>query len=207
MDTRLFLHVEQIARTTNWAHGPMRAISLYGAAVALGAVLMVCWWRSRSTDLHQGNPSPSPGVPTALWTIIAVVLAVGLGAAFSQAVGREPPFRTVHGVLVLVPRTGTFSFPDRAACAAGAAVVGITLFRNAVTTILAWLIALLWAFAEVYVGVAFPGDVLAGLLLGGLVVGVLQPAGVFFLGPLVRATGKTRLWPLVAQHRLEQGAR
>lgn len=58
-------------------------------------------------------------------------------------------------------------------------------------------LAILMAFTRVYVGAHYPGDVLAGLALGGLV----SAAGWFMIVPLLRriATWLTRtpLRPLV----------
>jgi membrane-associated phospholipid phosphatase len=179
MDTRLFLDVERLARHTGWAYGFMRALVLYGAAAAMLLLVVVCgWWVRRSGD--------TGAMALALWIILGAVLAAGLSAAAAHAIGRNHPYQSLHGVVVLVPRVGTFSFPSTGAAAAGAAGAGVALFGRAPFTALAALLSLLWAFALVYVGFAYPIDVLAGLILGGTVVVVLRPGGTFVLGALLR---------------------
>jgi undecaprenyl-diphosphatase len=186
MDTRLYLDVERLARNSAWAHGLLRGVVLYGGAAAVAVLLIGCWWRAR-----QGL-EPSRGVAMALWVVLGAVLAAGLSAAAAHAVGRAHPYQTIHGVTLLVPRTGGFSFPNVGATVAGAAIAGISLFERKVFTALALLVGLVWAFALVYVGIAYPADVVAGLLVGAVVVMVLHPGGTFVLESAVRAIGGRR---------------
>jgi membrane-associated phospholipid phosphatase len=80
---------------------------------------------------------------------------------------------------------------------AGAFVVGLWLIDKRLGAIGA-LLALLLAFARVYVGVHYPGDVVAGLLIGGAIaaaicIGLRGPATA-----LAERLLQTPLRPLIA---------
>ena len=84
-------------------------------------------------------------------------------------------------VHVLVDKTTDFSFPSDHATVAGAVAVGL-LFANRRWGIVAAVLAALMAFTRVYVGAHYPGDVLAGLALGGLVAAI----GWYTIVPILR---------------------
>ena len=92
--------------------------------------------------------------------------------------GRIRPYDTLHGVEVLVPRANDFTFPSDHAVAAGAAICGLLLARRWVLGGVAVAVGLFLAFARVYVGAHYPGDVVAGYLMASvvvLVVSLLRP--------------------------------
>ena len=94
--------------------------------------------------------------------------ALGVGQIIGGAINRARPYETMTNVHVLVDKTTDFSFPSDHATVAGAVAVGLT-FANRRWGIVASVVAVLMAFTRVYVGAHYPGDVLAGLSLGGLV--------------------------------------
>ena len=110
------------------------------------------------------------------------------------------PTRTMTDVHVLVDRTTDFSFPSDHATVAGAVAVGL-LLANRRWGIVAAFAALVMAFTRVYVGAHYPGDVVAGLALGGAVA----TAGHYLLVPtltrLLQRLGPTALRPLVTTAR------
>jgi undecaprenyl-diphosphatase len=59
--------------------------------------------------------------------------------------------------------------------------------------------AVMVAAARVYVGVHYPGDVVAGLALGALVAVAGAPLAQRALGPVARWVATTPLAPLVAR--------
>src|SRR2546428_463519 len=82
------------------------------------------------------------------------------------------PMTSAH---VLVARTTDFSFPGDHATAVGAVAVGLLLTRRRLGIVMA-AFAVLMAFARVYVGAHYPGDVVAGLALGGVTAFVVNRA-------------------------------
>ncbi len=161
VDASWFRDVNDFARATDWLHAPLVDYAKYGV-VLFATVLLASWWIARrSEDLAR--------VSAALWAPAGALIALGLNQFLGQGVGEARPYATLPHVLVLVSRTSDFSFPSDHAVMAGAVATGVLLVdrRLGVVTALA---ALLMAFARVYVGAHYPGDVLAGLLVGAVVV-------------------------------------
>jgi membrane-associated phospholipid phosphatase len=98
-----------------------------------------------------------------VWT--SDLLATGLKAA----VDRPRPFQVIAEPEPLITNTVASSFPSghAATSAAGAVILSALVGRG----VWRWLtlLAVLIGFSRVYVGVHYPGDVLAGALLGAAV--------------------------------------
>ena len=137
-------------------------------------------------------------VAASVWAAIAAMIALGVGQIIGSAVDRARPYETMTNVHLLVDKTADFSFPSDHATVAGAVAVGL-LFANRKLGIIASILAPLMAFTRVYVGAHYPGDVLAGLALGGLVA----TAGSFLIVPtltkIARWPSTTPLRPLVTR--------
>ncbi|MBP8640618.1 MAG: phosphatase PAP2 family protein [Oscillospiraceae bacterium] len=85
-----------------------------------------------------------------------------------ELVERARPYETIEGLNILVKPLSSFSFPSGHANSSFAAALSLTLAfskRGA----WAYLPAALIAFSRCYVGVHYPSDVLAGMLVGTLV--------------------------------------
>ena len=176
------------ARHTDWLHGFMRGYASYG--VVLFAVLLLAgWWLARRAgDLRR--------MACALWAPVAALLAVAVNQPIVHAAHEARPFTAMPGSLLLLHHAADPGFPSDHATMAGAVAAALWFVDRrlgAVTT----LAALLLAFARVYVGVHYPGDVLAGLALGAVVallgVAVIVP-GIHRLLP---AAERTPLHPLL----------
>ena len=114
----------------------------------------------------------------ALWLTVAVVAQTFLVWGLKRAIGRTRPW-----ILLDLPtpfmRPSDFSFPSghAAGCFCVAAFLTFALpaawpdsrLRAWLVTALALGLALLIGVSRVYLGAHFPGDVLAGALLGGVV--------------------------------------
>ncbi|MFE9184752.1 phosphatase PAP2 family protein [Micromonospora haikouensis] len=106
-----------------------------------------------------------------------VVLAYGGSELLKTVVDQDRPCRATTDLLIIAercPPVGDWSFPSNHSTIAGALATAIVLLSPR----LAWYavpLAVLAAFSRVFVGVHYPHDVLAGLLLGALVTGVGAP--------------------------------
>jgi membrane-associated phospholipid phosphatase len=192
MDVRLYRDINRFAIDTSWAHGFFRDSAVDGVGV-FGLLLLLAWWSVRS-----GRDAPR-GVAAAVWTALATVAAVGINQPVVKAVGRARPFQTVRGAEVLVSRSRDFAFPSDHAVAVGAAAAGLWLVayygsrRVRVIAVIGTVLAVLVAFARVYVGVHYPSDVVVGLCVGAAVAIV----GWVLLGNLLTSAitmiGRNRL--------------
>ncbi|WP_179167293.1 MULTISPECIES: phosphatase PAP2 family protein [unclassified Streptomyces] len=127
------------------------------------ALFVAGWWRAR----HSGTRAFATAVLAPLATAVAYVCSEVLKSGVTE----ERPCRAVAGAapsLAECPPHGDWSFPSNHATIAGASALALVLVRRA----LVWLtapLALLMAFSRVFVGVHYPHDVAAGLLLGTVV--------------------------------------
>lgn len=163
MDQNLYRTVNRFAARTGWAHPFAIGFAKYGVAIFVG-VLILAWWRARSTgDLHS--------LAGAVWAAVAALIALGIGQIIGGILDRHRPYEAMGSVHVLVSRTTDFSLPSDHATAVGAVAVGLWLSNRPLGKI-AVVLAIIMAFTRVYVGAHYPADVLAGLALGGITAGI-----------------------------------
>ncbi|MET9020755.1 phosphatase PAP2 family protein [Actinopolymorpha sp. NPDC004070] len=186
---------EFAASTPGWLARLAEAATDAGFAVF--AVLFVfAWWRSRRGDAR--------GVALAVLAPVTTVVAYAVSEVAKSFLREERPCRAVAAVVTLAPCpvSGDWSFPSNHATIAAAAAVGLVLAWQR----LAWLVvplALLLGATRVYLGVHYPHDVAAGLVLGG---GVALVLGLVFAGALVPVVQRLRLLPLVGVLLVAGGA-
>ena len=185
-----FAAVNDLARATPWLHTPLRLFAEYGVVI-FAVLLLAGWWVAR-----RGG---SARMAAALWAPLGVLLAVGLNQPIVHAVDEARPYAVLPHALVLVHRSTDASFPSDHAVMAGACAAGLFAVHRRLG-LLTLVLAILMAFARVYVGAHYPLDVAAGLLLGALITLV----GLAFLyrplTALVRLAGRTPLRPLLSIH-------
>ncbi|MCU1390190.1 MAG: Undecaprenyl-diphosphatase, partial [Ilumatobacteraceae bacterium] len=170
MDGSIFRWINRLADRTGWAQPLFKANAGYGV-VLFAVLLLAAYLQGRQrTDVTV--------VAASVWAAIAAMVALGIGQVIGSAVDRARPNETMANVHLLVDKTTDFSFPSDHATVAGAVAIGL-LFANRKLGIAASILAVLMAFTRVYVGAHYPGDVLAGLALGGLVAA----AGWFLIVP------------------------
>ncbi|MCW2780893.1 MAG: Undecaprenyl-diphosphatase [Marmoricola sp.] len=182
-----FLHVNEFARNTVWLHTPMRLYAEYGI-VLFAAFLLLSWWLARRAQ------SPRR-IAAALWAPVATLVAVGLNQPIVHSVGEARPFIVFPHALVLVARSQDASFPSDHGVMAGAVAAGVLLANRRLGLVVA-VAAVLIAFARVYVGVHFPLDVVAGLVLGATVTILGHLVLRAPLVAVVTRLSRTRLRPL-----------
>lgn len=183
-----FLDVNRLARATPGLHRPL---ALYaGDGVALFAVLLLLsWWLARRDgDLRR--------VAIALWAPIGTLLALGVNQLLVTAVGEPRPYTVLPHVLVLGCRGSDYSFPSDHAVMAGAVAIGTVLAHRRLGLVTAAL-AVLMAFARVYIGVRFPLDVAAGLIVGGTVALLSYTLVCPLVRKLVNALARIQMRPLL----------
>lgn len=188
-NTRWYLDLNSIARHTGWAHGMATAYAVAGGLVVLGTVLATGWFLAR-------NHSPRK-VGAALSAGLAAVVGFLINQPISSVIAERRPYQTLHHVLVLIPRVRDFSMPSDHAVVAGAVIAGVLLY-NWRLGLAATFAGLALAFDRVYVGAHYPGDVIAGLVLGAVVAICLYVVISPSLAAVAAFLAKTPLRPLVA---------
>ncbi|GCD93203.1 phosphatase PAP2 family protein [Embleya hyalina] len=169
VDGPLYRHVTDLARespvfldrvVTDW--------STYG--LALFAMLMpIVWWTARGRDAAvMARALAAPAI-----VALAYLLDTGLKSMFAE----RRPCRTMTGTFTLeaCPGPHDWSFPSNHAVVAAAAATALWLVDRRIGA-LAAVAALAMAASRVWVGVHYPHDVAAGLLIGVLVAWPLSRA-------------------------------
>lgn len=110
--------------------------------------------------------------------------------------GRARPYDVIGGIHVLVSRTTDFSFPSDHATMAGAVAGGLAFVDRRLGRVAVGL-AVVMAFARVYVGVHYPGDVVAGLILGAAIATAMHLLAARHVAHLLTALAGTPLRALI----------
>jgi membrane-associated phospholipid phosphatase len=141
-----------------------------GVILLLGVLLVVA-----ALGRLRGGPHDRA---LALVAPVPTLLAYGCSEWLKTVVDEERPCRAVavtHAIIAgHCPSPGDWSFPSNHATLAGAMAV-TTLLLSRRLGLLALPLAALAAFSRVFVGVHYPHDVAAGLLLGALVAALVTP--------------------------------
>ncbi|WP_156727340.1 phosphatase PAP2 family protein [Streptomyces apocyni] len=160
----LYRDILDFAHTTPEWFQVFSEVGTDAGLLIFGALFVVVWWRARRDD------------PRALAVAVLAPLATAVAYVCSEVlkslIQEERPCRAVLevvGPLAECPPYGDWSFPSNHATIAGACGVSLALVWRGI----AWLtlpLAVVMAFSRVFVGVHYPHDVAAGLVLGTLVV-------------------------------------
>ncbi|MFF4847880.1 phosphatase PAP2 family protein [Streptomyces sp. NPDC001194] len=166
-----------------WVQSAFEVWTEYGLLL-FGLLFIAVWWRART----QAGPR---AVDLAVAAPLATALAYAASELVKSSVDEERPCRAVAGAaasLVACPAPGDWSFPSNHSAIAGAAAVALALAVRRLA-LLAVPLAVLMAFSRVFVGVHYPHDVLAGLLLGGALAALAVPV---LTGPISTITTAMR---------------
>jgi membrane-associated phospholipid phosphatase len=195
VDTRWYLDVNRLARSTSWAHGFMtaylgRLLAPVGAGLVVLAVLVIAgWWSARRQPER---------VAAVVWAAVAAFIALGLNQVLVPLLAQPRPYQLIRHIELLVPRSSGYAMPNSHAVIAGVVVCGLLLAHRWRLAALALLASLLLLFAGVYVGADYPSDVVAGAGFGVVVELVLWPLGAWLLVPVVEGMSESRFGRLVA---------
>lgn len=187
MNLSLFWDINHLAARTGWAHAVMAAFALWAGLLLLVIIWAIAW------AARRGRVEAARATAAAVLTAISAVVALGLNQVAAAAHHEARPFVTHPGVTVVLKHVADNGFPSDHAAIAGAVATGIMLFARR-WGLVAVLVALLLAFARVYVGVHYPDDVIVGLALGVVTALIIVTA----LTPLLTRTIQRRL-PAQAQ--------
>src|SRR3954463_1431199 len=170
------------------------ANDLPAALVILVALVFVIPWAQRRAERRSGA--------------VLATAAAGLGLLINQpiahAVNRLRPYlaHPAHAHL-LITRSHDPSFPSDHATGGFALAFGIWLYDRTIGTVLLVIAAVL-SFSRVYVGTHYPGDVVAGALIG------VAAASLLFVVPQTRrviervATSIGAVWDRALPARLQR---
>ncbi|HEX2786062.1 MAG TPA: phosphatase PAP2 family protein [Ilumatobacteraceae bacterium] len=188
MDGALFRWINRLANRTGWAHGVVTAYAKYG--IALFALLLL------ATYVDGRRHDDVRAVAGSVWAAGATLIALGIGQVIGGSIDRARPYEAMTGIHLLIDKTTDFSFPSDHATVAGAVAAGL-MFTNRRWGSVAAALAVVMAFARVYVGAHYPGDVLAGLALGAAVAAVGRLVAVPQLTRVVAWLSRTAVRPIV----------
>ncbi|MGF0171067.1 phosphatase PAP2 family protein [Streptomyces sp. Marseille-Q5077] len=176
-DAELYRDITDLAHDTpTWVQHTAE-IGTEAGLLLFAALFVTAWWRARRDTTRA--------FAIAVLAPLATAVAYVCSELLKSAVTQERPCRAVPDAtasLASCPAPGDWSFPSNHATIAGAAAVTVALTGRA----LLWLtapMALLMAFSRVFVGVHYPHDVAAGLVLGAVVAVAAVRLGT---GPAIR---------------------
>ncbi|RSS32545.1 phosphatase PAP2 family protein, partial [Streptomyces sp. WAC08241] len=163
LSDRLYLDVADFAHATPHWFQLLAEVWTEAGLLLFGVLFVAGWWRSR--DGSGG------AMALALLAPLATAFGYVVSEALKSLIDEERPCRAVAGApasLVTCPPYGDWSFPSNHSAIAGAAAIALALSWRGLGRFTVPM-ALLMAFSRVFVGVHYPHDVTAGLLLGALV--------------------------------------
>jgi len=191
IDVQLFHWINQGLTNSffDWLMPILSGHSLFNAVVAILVLAL----------LIKGGSRGRIFVVTILFSLL--VADSVLCHSIKDLVGRPRPFLTLPDARLLVGRGGSFSMPSSHAANWFAALMVTFVFYRKATWVVAPL-ALGVSFSRVYNGVHYPGDVLAGAVLGAG-----AGAAVLWMMQMTWNGVGRRLWPLWWEKRpvLSQG--
>ena len=154
LDGNILLWIQEYIRQ-DWMEGFWKGITMLGDSgwfwIALSLLLMV----PRQTR----------------WIGITSLAAIVIGELITNVtlknlVARTRPYEVVEGLVLLIEKQRDYSFPSGHTCASFAAAGVYWRMLPKKFGIPLVILAAMIAFSRLYVGVHYPTDVLAGLLIG-----------------------------------------
>jgi membrane-associated phospholipid phosphatase len=180
--------VDTAQHAPTWVNDVISVWSTYGLAV-FAVLMLVGWWRARQVG--------AGAAVTALAVPVVVVIAYGIDSLLKLAVDESRPCQSLHVTTVdTCPAAGDWSFPSNHATIAGAAAVALFFVSRRLGAVAA-VAALAIAASRVWVGVHYPHDVVAGILVGALVALGASALSKRWPEALARRITATRLRPLL----------
>ncbi|MEV7344411.1 phosphatase PAP2 family protein [Streptomyces sp. NPDC093544] len=196
IDGSAYRYVVDLAQDSpGWLDSLVSAWSTYG--LGLFAVFMVLgWWRARRVSARASL--------IAFAVPLIVVVAYGVNSLFKMAVREDRPCQSLRvSTLEACPAPGDWSFPSNHAVIAAAAAVALLQVSRRLGAV-AVLAACAMAASRVWVGLHYPHDVVAGVLVGTLVAMLLTTALRRIPDSLAERLTATPLRPLLVAPELAE---
>ncbi|GGI96293.1 phosphatase PAP2 family protein [Streptomyces brasiliensis] len=161
LDGPAYTDVVRLAHSSpDWLDDSVTVWSAYGLAV-FALLMTVGWWRARRV-------SPVAAL-TALAVPLSVVAAFAVDAGLKLLVREDRPCRGLGAsTLAACPAPGDWSFPSNHAAVAAAAAVALFFVSRRLGAV-AVVAASAMSVSRVWIGVHYPHDVVAGVVVGALV--------------------------------------
>ncbi len=121
------------------------------------------FWIALSLILLIPKKTRKLGVTCLISLVIGTLIT---NVALKNIVARTRPYEVVPGLQLLIEKQHDFSFPSGHSCASFAVAMVLHRLSPKIWGILAVVLASLIAFSRLYVGVHYPSDVVAGILIG-----------------------------------------
>lgn len=189
IDGPAYTDVVRLAHSSpSWLDDSVTVWSAYGLAVF--AVLMtVGWWRARRVS--------ATAALTALAVPVIVVVAFALDSVLKLLVHEARPCQTLRvSTLEACPAPGDWSFPSNHSVIAAAAAVALFFVSRRLGAVAA-VAACAMAVSRVWIGVHYPHDVIAGVVVGSLVAFLSMRVLRRWPRDLAGRLAATRLRPLL----------
>lgn len=183
MDWRVYHAVNTFVAHHSWLGSLFRGVETYGT-VLIGVAAVGLWLLARP----GGSSKWKLAAASALG---AAALGLLINRVISSAWHRDRPFQTHHVLHLWGPRKTDASFPSDHASAAFAIAVAVMLIDPLVGALFL-VLACLIGVGRVIIGEHYPGDVVAGALIGTasaiVIVRLARPLIVFLVRLVERVT-------------------
>lgn len=196
IDGSAYTYVTHLAQDSPaWLNSLVSAWSTYG--LGLFAVLMLLgWWHARRVSARAAL--------IALAVPVIVLAAFAVDSVFKSLVREDRPCQSLQvKTLEACPAQGDWSFPSNHTVIATAAAVALLFVSRRLGTV-AVLAACAMAVSRVWVGVHYPHDVVAGVLVGTLIAMLLTAVLRRVPETLAHRLTGSRLRPLLVAPQLAE---
>lgn len=188
MDARLYEAINGLAGRVDLIDDIFAFIAGRGPYILVAVVLLLWFWPGPALDRERRQWG-------AISATIAALIAVGIDQVIRSFIWSRPRPFLHHPAHMLLAKDMAGSFPSNHASAGFAIAVAVLLYARR-AGILTLIFAALLAFARVYTGEHYPGDVVVGSILGCVVaygVYLAKPVLAPILEPPIRLARRFHL--------------
>jgi membrane-associated phospholipid phosphatase len=159
-DDGWYRSITSFAQHTAWLQGAMKLYTQAGIGL-LCLMALYAWWSARADRAAMAAVA---------WLVLGTAISIGGGLLLKQIFQENRPCQAIHVATVeACPGPTDYSFPSDHTTFAVALAVGLWLVRRELG-IIAVVLAAVEAYSRVYLGQHYPHDVLAGAVLGTVVL-------------------------------------